>query len=212
MAIIVPTVLATTPDEYGTMLARAEDLSKRVHVDICDGRFAENQTISLAQVHVGDETALDLHLMLQDPVSQLETALSLKPQLVIFHVESSGDLAMALKHAQELGVHVGVAILPQTSVDSAKALIELADHVLIFTGHLGYNKGDFQPDQLERVSAIRAIKPEVEISVDGGVNDRNATLIAQRGVDVLYSGGFLQGAEDPHGAFDSMTHQVEVPV
>jgi ribulose-phosphate 3-epimerase len=212
MAIVVPTVLATTPDEYGIMLVRAESLSARVHIDICDGRFAQNQTIGLAQVQAGANTQLDLHLMLQDPVAQLETALSLKPHLIIFHAESNGDIMTALGRVRELGIRAGVAILPQTAVDAATPLIEHADHVLIFTGHLGYNNGDFQPDQLERVPAVRAIKPDVEISVDGGVTDRNAALIALQNVNVLYAGGFIQQAEDPQAAFESISRQVQVPV
>ncbi|HUC87514.1 MAG TPA: hypothetical protein VMR75_04360, partial [Candidatus Saccharimonadales bacterium] len=184
MAIIVPTVLATTPDELGTMLDRAESLSERVHIDISDGQFTPNPTVGLAQVQVGENTLLDLHLMLQDPMAQLETALSLKPNLIIFHVESGGDLMGGLGHVRQVGIHAGVAILPQTPVEAARALIEHADHVLIFTGHLGYNNGDFQPDQLERVAAVRAIKPDVEVSVDGGVTDRNAALIALEDVNV----------------------------
>jgi len=208
VATVVPTVLATTPDEYSAMLARAEGLSQRVHIDICDGRFADAVTIGLAQVQVGADTQLDLHLMLQDPVSQMETALSLKPSLIIFHAEASGDLAGAMAHAQELGVKAGVGLLPQTSAESARALIEAANHVMIFTGLLGHNGGQFQTDQLTKAAEVRAIKPEVELSVDGGVSDQNASLIVLQGIDVLYTGSFLHQAEDPQAAFDSISRQI----
>ena len=212
MATVVPTILATTPDEYGTMLELAEGLSQRVHVDICDGRFADNKTIGLAQVQVSAGVELDLHLMLQNPLEQLETALSLKPHLIIFHAESTGDVAGAMAHTRDLGVRAGVAVLPQTSVETARPLIEHADHVLIFTGQLGHNGGQFQSDQLARISDVRQLRPAAEISVDGGVNDRNAALIALQSVDVLYTGAFLQQAEDPAAAFESIQRQIEVKV
>ena len=212
MAAVVPTVLATTPDEYTAMIERARSLSPRVHVDICDGRFADATTVGLAQVHVPAGTALDLHLMLEDPAAQLETALSLHPSLIIFHAESAGDVVGAMQHTQELGVEAGVALLPATTVDTAEPLLKIADHALIFTGTLGHNGGVFQDDQLTKVAQIRAIKPDIEISVDGGVTDANAATIVAAGVDVLYVGGFLQDAADPQAAYNAVVAQTKATV
>jgi ribulose-phosphate 3-epimerase len=207
MTTVVPTVLATTPEEYAAMTERARSLSQRVHVDICDGRFADSSTLGLAQIQVPPDTVLDLHLMLEDPVSQLETALSLHPNLIIFHAESSGDLLECIKHTRQLGVRAGVALLPQTTVEQACPLINAADHALIFTGTLGHNNGVFQTDQLPKSLEIRGIKPDIEISVDGGVTDHNAALIILQGVDILYVGGFVQESEDPQAAYDSVMRQ-----
>lgn len=194
------------------MAERARSLSPRVHVDICDGRFADNLTLGLAQIQVLEGTDLDLHLMVQDPAAQLETALSLKPHLIIFHAESNGDVAGCMRHARELGVRAGVALLQQTPVATAEPLIKLADHALIFTGTLGHNGGSFQTDQLAKSAQIRIIKPELEISVDGGVTDANAALTVLQGIDVLYVGAFLQQAQDPQAAYDSISRQVMVHV
>lgn len=207
MAVVVPTVLATSPDEYAAMLARAESLNKRVHIDICDGQFAPNKTISLAQVQVSDGTEVDLHLMIKDVGTDLETALSLHPRLIIFHAESEGDVMEMAGHARSLGVKAGLAVLPQTTIVSVRALVEKVDHVLIFTGTLGQNGGEFQADQLVKVGEARHINPGLEISVDGGVSDANAALLAIQGVDVLYAGGFLQHAADPQAAYDSIMKQ-----
>lgn len=212
MAIVVPTVLATNPDDYAAMFERAQSLSPRVHVDIADGRFTDSTTIGLAQVQPTGDTLLDLHLMLEDPVAQLETALSLKPNLIIFHAESNGDLAGSMEHIRELGVKAGVGILPQTGVDACQKLVEKADHVLIFTGLLGHNDGQFQTDQLAKAEDIRAIKPGVEISVDGGVNDQNAALIVLQNIDVLYAGGYIQEADDPQEAYNNLLKQIGVSV
>jgi ribulose-phosphate 3-epimerase len=210
MAKVVPTVLAATPVEYATMLARAESLSARVHVDISDGRFTPGQTINLVQVHASESTQLDLHLMAEDPAVELETALSHHPHLIIYHFESTAELPSLMKQTKELGVQVGVALLPQTLVEQAAEVIKVSDHVLIFTGHLGYNGGEFQADQLAKVSQIRALKADIEISVDGGVNDQNAPQIAAAGVDVLYAGGYLQDADDPEQAYEALNLAIGV--
>jgi ribulose-phosphate 3-epimerase len=212
MAMVVPTVLAATPDEYAIMMERARSLNERVHVDICDGKFADATTIGLAQVNVPDDTMLDLHLMVRDPAAQLETALSLHPHLIIFHAESEGDVAGCIRHTQELGIKAGIALLQSTEVATVRSLIVAADHALVFTGRLGHNGGELAIGQLTKASAIRALKPNIEISVDGGVVETNAAQVAGRGVNVLYVGEFLQAAADPKAAYAAITHQAVVPV
>jgi pentose-5-phosphate-3-epimerase len=207
MATVVPTVLATTPDEYAAMIKTARSLSARVHVDLCDGRFADATTIGLAQVHVPDGTLLDLHLMLKDPAAQLETALSLHPNLIIFHAESDGDVMGYLRHARELGIKAGIALLQPTSAEDARAFLEVADHALIFTGTLGHNAGAFQAEQVVKASEIRKVNSAIEISVDGGVTDVNARSVVAQGVDVLDVGAFLQRAPDPKAAYAAITSQ-----
>ncbi len=210
MAKVVPTVLAETPEQYASMFERASGLSNRVHVDICDGIFADNTTIGLAQVNVEEGVELDLHLMLKEPQAQLETALSLKPNLIILHAESEGDIAAMIEQIRSLGIKAGVALLPETKVEQAAELIRAADHALIFTGTLGHNGGKFQTDQLTKAVEIRNQKPDIEIGVDGGVTDKNAALISLQGVDVLYVGGFLQSAEDPQAALAEIDNQVGI--
>jgi len=204
MALVVPTVLASAPDEYTAMMEQARSLSPRVHVDICDGKFADTTTVGLVQVHVPENTVLDLHMMVEEPAAQLETALSLHPHLIIFHAESKGDLAGCMKHTRELGVKVGLALLQSTAVLSAEPLLKHADHALIFTGRLGHNAGTLQAEELAKAAELRRVKPDLEISVDGGVNGVNAALVAGYQVDILYVGAYLQRADDPKEAFKTL--------
>lgn len=208
MARIVPTVLAGNPDEFKEMIERAQGLSNRVHVDITDGDFTDGQTINLSQVYVKEGIGLDLHLMIVNIENHLETALSLKPRLIIIHAESKGSLVEVLSEIKSMGVEAGVAILPDTKVESLKELIGIADHVLIFTGKLGYNGGEFQEDQLIKVAQVREINPYVEISVDGGVNSSNAKQIKDAGIDILYAGGSIQKAENPKEAFELLSKEI----
>lgn len=212
MAEVVPTVLATSPAEYEQRLKLASSLSNRVHIDICDGQFADNRTVTLGQVHFGPDIAADLHLMVKDPSSQLESALSLHPSLIIFHAESDGDLLGAMKHCKELDVRAGVALLPETAAGQAEELITAADHVLIFTGHLGHNGGQFQPGPLEKIAAVRSLNHGVEIGVDGGVSDAVAGQIAAAGADVLFVGAYLQNSPTPEQAYDVISMQAGAAV
>lgn len=206
--IVVPTILATTADEYKAMLEKAAKVSDRVHIDICDGQFADQKTINLAEVHVPEGVSVDLHLMVQDPVSLLDTAISLHPNLIIFHAESQADFKPMIDHCHMLGVQAGLALLPQTDPQSLADLIVHVDHVLVFTGTLGHNGGSFNAEVLPKAQDIRRINPNIDVSIDGGVTDANASLAAIQGVNIFYVGSAIQNAEDPQKMYDDIMYQV----
>ncbi len=54
---------------------------------------------------------------------------------------------------------------------------------------------------------LRKLKPELEIGWDGGVNDTNAAILVQSGVDVLNVGGFIQKSKDPQAAYNKLCEQ-----
>lgn len=190
MAEIVPTILATTPGEYHDRLDLIKDTAKRIHVDIADGEFAPVETINLAQAYVPEGVELDIHLMVKNPLSYLESALALKPALVIVHAEAAGDHSECIAEIQSFGVDAGIALLPDTQVEDHAELTKSADHVLIFTGDLGHYGGDLDHDQLHKLSEVRALNPNAETSIDGGVNKDNADELE---ADVLYVGsGYME--------------------
>lgn len=182
MAKIVPTILATTPEEYQARLDSVTQTSKRIHVDITDGVFARNKTVSLAQVHVPDGVELDLHLMVNKPHDYLHSALSLKPSLIIVHAEALGDHSECAQDIQSMGVKAGIAYLQPTQPD---AVAKRFDHALVFTGTLGHNGGEFDAPSLPKVQILRSLSPDIEVAVDGGINATNQQQVMAAGADVL---------------------------
>jgi len=200
---IVPTILAHTPAEYAAQLALVRPFAHRLHVDITDGDFAEPRTVGLGQVYgAGRRSRLELHLMVRRPQDALETAIALHPELVIIHAEAEGDHAAALAELRRMGVRAGLAVLPDTSIDSVRDLLPAADHLLIFTGsRLGAHSREFLPETLAKIPAARAVNPALEISVDGSVSLANAAQAAAAGADVLNIGGAIRSAPDPAAAY-----------
>ncbi len=203
MVEIVPAILAADAADYTAKLKRV-GFADRVHIDITDGVFAPSQTINLAQVYKPAHAKTDLHLMMKRPQDQLETVISLEPDLVIIHAEADADLEPLIKELTDFGIKAGLAILPETSVESVKNLLPAIDHLLIFTGHLGFYGGEMQADCLGKIKEAKSIRPELEISVDGGVNQETAKLAIQAGADVLISGGFIVENADPKAAFQQL--------
>lgn len=206
MSIICPTVTPTTtdPHEYREQLERVELLSNRLQLDFMDGDFASPRALGVAQAWWPAGTVADVHLMYRRPLEFIETLVSLHPSLVIVHAEADGDLRGMMEHLQGLGIKAGVALLQTTSVGSARNLIEIADHVLIFSGNLGRFGGTVDLRLLAKVSEIRAIKPNIEIGWDGGANETNIRQLSDGGIDVINVGGAIQRAPDPVGAYQHL--------
>jgi ribulose-phosphate 3-epimerase len=200
MAKVVPTILATNPQDYATRLDRISTFSKRVHVDISDGVFTPTTTIGLAQVHA-DGLELDLHLMVEDPQASFENIVSLHPSLVIIHFESNGDLGELIDRIKELGIKVGLAIKKGTVMGEVKDLLSKLDHLLVFTGNLGFNGGEFDAECLDKIAPARALNGDMEIGVDGGIDNEAARQSVEAGADVLNSGSFIHNSSDPEAAF-----------
>lgn len=57
---------------------------------------------------------------------------------------------------------------------------------------------------IEKIKALRSLKPDLHISVDGGVNDANAPELIQAGANVLVAGGGIFKAEDKRAAIAAL--------
>ncbi len=205
---IVPTITAHDPHQYAMQLERDESVSKRIHLDICDGEFAPTTTVNLEQSYWHEKTEADLHLMINKPGMRTEICISLNPSLVIIHVEASDygyvSKTEMLEQLKAVGIKTGIALLPHTAVQTVEDLITKVDHVLIFGGRLGYQGSNLQKDVLPKIAQVKAINHGVEVGWDGGVDNTNAAEVIKAGADVLNVGGFIQKAEDPKKAYDKL--------
>jgi ribulose-phosphate 3-epimerase len=204
MAIICPTVTPTNLKEFKQQLARAIDLAPHIHLDFMDGEFAPSKSPDLSAIWKPAGVTVDLHVMYKLPAQHLRAMIRLKPRLVIIHAESTGDfgeISTALRDAQ---INVGLALLPGTSVERIEPALHSVDHVLIFSGDLGYFGGKADLKLLDKVRKIRSINPKLEIGWDGGINDQNIGQLVEGGVDVLNVGGYLQRASNPAHAYATL--------
>lgn len=202
MASVAVTILADTPEDFAARVDRVKPFAKRIHIDVTDGVFAPAKTLGLSQVYKLDGAQLDLHMMVEYPQSEVENMLALEPNLVILHFESQGDhLVEAFKQFKDVGIATGLAIKSSTTIDEVKDLLRELDHLLVFTGNLGYNGGEMDLACLEKIGQAKAINPHLEIGVDGGVNAQTAKLALDAGADVLDVGSFVHDSADPAAAY-----------
>lgn len=203
-AEVVPSITASHADAYAEQIAHVADFASRLHIDIADGRFTPNKLIDTSQIWWPGGIRADVHVMYRRPIEVIDTLIALQPQLVIVPAEADGDFALFAKRLHYHGIEAGVALLPETPVSAILPALELIDHITIFSGDLGHFGGTIDLSLLSKAHEIRKLSHRVEIGWDGGVNDTNIRQLADAGVEVMVSGGFLQKAPRARDAYDTL--------
>lgn len=201
MSVIAPTILAEEPTAYEAIIKRYHAFAQRVHIDLTDGEFAPNITVSDDQIWWPKEWQADIHAMVARPEEHVDALIALQPHMIIFHAEVETDLLPVTQKIQAAGIKAGVALLRPTVPSSIQSLITQADHVMIFSGTLGHYGGTASMMQLEKVRLLKQINPALEIGWDGGVTVENAYTLVQGGIDVLNVGGTLSRSETPDDVY-----------
>jgi ribulose-phosphate 3-epimerase len=205
MAIICPTVTAYDEYEYNEQLKTLKPFAGRIHIDLMDGVFAPTKSPELEHIWWPHELTADIHLMYQHPMECIDQLIKLRPRMVIIHNEADVhhmDFAAKLHAA---GIEAGLAILHDTPIEWAYQIMHSFDHVLIFSGNLGFQSGAVADlGCLDKVQKVREHHPDAEIGWDGGINDLNAAKLAAGGVEVLNVGGFIKNATDPASAYATL--------
>lgn len=210
MCQICPTVTAFDTTEYGRQMEVNRSFADRIHVDLMDGEFAPSISPEMSELYLADDKICDIHLMYERPGEYIDQLIALKPHMVIIHAEATLDHDEFVQSLHGAGIKVGLAFLASTAVADYAEIIPLYDHALVFSGNLGYQGGssvDF--GLLGKVNQLKDIKPSLEIGWDGGVSDVNAQQLAEGGIEVLNTGGFIQKAEDPSANYAMLVNLVK---
>jgi len=208
MAVIAPCITVETEDDYKATVERLHPFAQRVHIDLMDGEFAPTFSIGVDKIWWPQEWIVDVHAMVSRPSQYVDALIQLHPSTVIFHVEVEEDLTPTITKLKQAGIKAGVALLKPTVPSEVSNYIEIADHVLVFSGDLGHYGGVASLMQLEKVRLVRKIHPEVEVGWDGGANAENVFSLVQGGVDVVNCGGSINKAPDPTGAYKLMVEEI----
>lgn len=204
MSVVCPTVTAFDLSEYSRQLQAVAPFANRIHIDLMDGTFAPTKSPDLDEILLPHDASVDIHLMYQEPMSVLEKLIHMKPHMVIIHNEAHVHHMHFTAELHKHGIEVGLAVLQDTPIEYAYQIMHSFDHVLVFSGNLGYHGGTADLTLLDKVAKIREHHPDAEIGWDGGITDQNAKQLVEAGVDVLNVGGFIQKSAIPKAAYATL--------
>ena len=206
--VITPSILAENVDQYKEQIERITGFAERAHIDISDGQFAPNLTVGLRDLWAPEGWQIDIHAMVKNVDEYIEDLVALRPNMILLHAESEGDILGALQKIKQADIKAGLVLMRPTVPSTVVDLIKVADHVMIFSGALGHFGGSASLMQLEKIRLIKDINPAVEIGWDGGVMPDNAYGLAHSGVNVLVVGGAIQKSPNPREAYQNIQNEI----
>jgi len=206
---ILPSLLAADFGRLEEEILRAKASgAEALHLDIMDAHFVPNLSFGPDVVALARRVAPDLvrnvHLMMTRPDLYLETFAKAGAQTLQIHVEADCDLHRELARIRTLGMRNAIVVNPETSVSKLEPYLNEIDEALVMTVHPGYGGQTFIADCLEKVSYLRARKPQLDIMVDGGVNGETAIAAAKAGANAFVAGSYLFRQADMKAAVDDM--------
>lgn len=170
------------------------------HCDIMDGKFVSEKTWSFEELKFLKEIKkpLDVHLMVKDIETYVESFSKLKPQFMTFHVEATSNAEEIIKKIHSYGCKAGISIKPGTPISKILPYLKEVDLVLVMSVEPGRGGQAFLPNSIEKIKELKKLQKNYHylIEVDGGINDQTILECKKSGADIFVVGSFITNHSD----------------
>lgn len=197
--VIYPSILTDSSSLVQEQLNLVQGLVTGVQIDIIDGEFADNVTVTPVDVQgltFGPLTT-DVHLMTVDPINDVvECELIPNMRAVIGQVERMTSQEAFIEHVKSFGWKAGLSLDLYTPVSALERdLLPKLDIVQVMSIHAGSQGQEFKPAALEKIKQLRSLIREgalhMELIVDGGLNPDVVKQCMDSGANSFSVGSYL---------------------
>ncbi len=194
---ISPSLLAANFADLKEQLTALKQAGiKHLHIDVMDGHFVP--AISFGTPFVKNlktqyDFFLDVHLMVSEPLKQIPQFIDAGADGLTLHVEagSQEEILKALNLIKHSDLKAGISLKPATDIEALIPFKEQIDLILLMSVEPGAGGQKFMPDALTRAQKIRQLFPEVELQIDGGINNDTLKEAALSGATNFVAGTAL---------------------
>lgn len=211
MIKISPSLLAANFANIGEDVKKIESYADMLHIDVMDGHFVPNISFgvpAVSGIKNATKLMLDVHLMIENPLSYIEKFAKAGADLITVHIEAPDDASECIKLIESLGIKTGIALNPDTPPQKIEHLADRVDMVLQMTVFPGFGGQSMVTQALDNIGIIRQmIGPEKDLQVDGGIYVQNCAEITALGANVIVSGTGIFGQADSVKAIQQLKEQ-----
>ena len=198
--LIGPSLLAADPlcleDEIQAVEVAGADL---LHIDVMDGHYVPNLTFGphhVKAIKAVTNLPLDVHLIVSSPAVVVPWFIDAGADWVSFHPETESHPYRLLQYIKSKDVRAGVVLNPGSPWQILEPLISTLDFVLLMSVNPGFGGQQFIPEVVSKIEPLLALKPNLIIEIDGGVNCENAPDLIDKNAHILVAGSSIFGQKE----------------
>ena len=210
MVKISPSILSA---DFAILGAEVEDIRKAgaemAHIDVMDGMFVPNMSFAfpvISSIRKVSEIFFDVHLMIEKPERYIDRFIDSGADLITFHLEATDDVDGCIEMIKARGIKAAVSVKPNTPIEAVYPYLDRCDMILVMTVEPGYGGQELIPFCLDKVKTLREEINRrglnVDIQVDGGINEKTSKDAIAAGANVLVAGSAVFKYADRKAAID----------
>ena len=205
MIRIAPSILNANFDDLPNEIAKIASVADLLHLDIMDNLFVPNFTFSperATQIITDSPLPVDVHLMIANADTAVAPYLTSKALSITVHLEACDDPVSTLRSIRGSGKRSGLAIKPNTPIESVEEILEEIDMILVMTVEPGFGGQSFMESVMPKVERARhwitqGGFDDLWIEVDGGISLDTIAIARKAGADTFVAGSSVYKSDNP---------------
>ena len=202
MVKIAPSILSADFAKLGTEIENITSSgADLIHLDVMDGHFVPNLTfgpVLIRSIRPYTKLPFDVHLMMTNPKDFIQAFAEAGADMITIHLEADDNIADTISVIRKFGCKAGLSLRPKTNINKLIPFLPMIDFVLIMSVEPGFGGQAFQKEAIRKIAELKDLigQKNVQISVDGGINDITAPACRLAGADILVAGNYIFKSDD----------------